>query len=243
MAYSVLNFITDALLDLGVLAVGEAPTDTEAQDALRRLNDLLETWNLQSLLIYSVDETTKVLTGATSYTIGLGGDINVARPVRIDKAAYRVTVGGTILDFPLEPLTDQQYESIALKSLTTTLPGWFYYDQAFPLGNIFLWPKATTADTLVLWFWHALSSFANLTATVTFPPGYARALRLNLAVELGISYRDAPVTDRLLSAAQESKGWLKTQNHTPRYLRLPGMLRGTSAGQGTDRAAFYGGWS
>ena len=87
---TVRDLITAALLDLGALASGESPTAPEAQDAFRRLNLLLETWRLESLLVYAIDTVTKVLTGAASYTWGPGGDIDTTRPVHLSMALQRL---------------------------------------------------------------------------------------------------------------------------------------------------------
>ena len=114
---TVRDLITASLLDLGAIASGESATAAEAADAFRRLNLLLETWRLERLMVYARDEVTKVLTGASSYTIGPSGDINTTRPVALERAGQRVAGTSPTLEYPLDPLTDAGYEDLGLKGL------------------------------------------------------------------------------------------------------------------------------
>jgi len=40
-------------------------------------------------------------------------------------------------------LTEQMYDSLSIKDLTATFPTSFYYNETFPLGQIFVWPMPT----------------------------------------------------------------------------------------------------
>jgi hypothetical protein len=239
---SVRDLITAALLDLGALASGEAPTATEAADALRRLNLLLETWRLESLMVSAVDTVSKVLTGATSYTLGPGGDINTTRPVRLEHAVHRQGSGASALDFPLAVLTDVQYEQLGLKGLQSGIARWLYLDRAYPLATLVTYPVLPAGDTLVLYPWHPLTAFASLDTTVALPPGYELALQTNLSLELVSMFRDCTVTPALAAQAIRSKALIKTINAQPRLLQLPaGLPTGRRGGGGTSRAGFLSG--
>jgi len=50
MADTALTIITDSLLDIGVLADEEVPTASQAAGALRKLNNLIDSWNIESLI-------------------------------------------------------------------------------------------------------------------------------------------------------------------------------------------------
>jgi hypothetical protein len=238
---TVRDLITSALLDLEAIASGESPTANEAQDALRRLNLLLETWRLERLLTYAVDTVTKVLTGASSYTIGSGGDINTTRPVALERAGQRLAGTSPTLEYPLEPLTDEQYEAIALKGLQSTIARWIYMDRAFPLATIYTWPVLPAGDTLALYLLHPLTAFASLDTTVALPPGYALALQTSLSIELASMFRDCTITPALAAQAIRSKALIKTINSQPRFLQLPAGLPTGRRRRGTDRAAFLSG--
>ena len=241
---TVRDLITAALLDLGAIASGESPTATEAADAFRRLNLLLETWRLESLMVSSLDTVTKVMTGATSYTWGSGGDINTTRPVRLDHAAQRLAGTSPALDLPLTVLTDEEYESIGLKGLTSTIARWVYLDRAYPQASLFTYPVLPSGDSLLLSVWHPLTAFASLDTTVALPPGYELALQTSLSIELVSMFRDCTVTPALAAQAIRSKALIKTVNSRPRFLALPaGLPTGRGRRGGTDRAGFLSGWT
>jgi hypothetical protein len=221
------QLITRSLRELGVLAVGETATGPEAADALFKLNDLLESWSLERLMVYHIKEVTKTLTGGVgSYTIGSGGDINTARPLRIDEAVLRDAQG---LDLDMRILTLEEYSHIALKAIESTSSRWLYFDNAYPLASIFLWPVPSTSDTtLHLWFWQPLLAIESLDTVLTLPPGYSRALRTHLAAELATEYGVEP-SNTLVASGIASKMAIKSQlseRVTPE-LRFDERLPGT----------------
>lgn len=238
---TVRDLITAALLDLNAIASGESPTATEAADALRRLNLLLETWRLESLLVYALDTVTLTLTGATSYTWGSGGTINATRPVRLERAVQRRTASGQTLDYPLAVLTDAEYEGIGLKGLTSSIARWIYLDRAYPLASLFTYPVLPSGDTLLLYVWHPLTAFASLDTTVALPPGYELALQTSLSLELASMFRDCTVTPALAAQAIRSKALLKTVNSQPRLLSLPAGLPTGRPWGATSRRGFTSG--
>ena len=205
------RLITRSLRDLGVLAIGETPTGAEAMDALDTLNELLESWSLERLMVYVITEVSKALTGGTaSYTIGTGGSINTTRPLRIENAVVR---DANNLDLPVQILTRDEFTRIGLKQTQSTYPCWLYYDNAWSagLGTITLWPVPSASDkSLRLWLWQPLPSVASLETSINLPPGYTRALRSNLAVELAAEYGQE-LDAALLGVAIDSKAVIKSQ--------------------------------
>ncbi len=229
------------MLDLGAIAGGETPTATEAADAFRRLNLLLETWRLERMLIYAIDEVTKVLTGASSYTIGPSADINTTRPVALERAGQRLAGTSPTLELPLEPLTDEEYEGLALKGLTSSVARWIYLDRAYPIATVRTWPVLPAGDTLALYVLHPLTAFASLDTTVALPPGFELAIQTNLSIELVSMFRDCTLTEALIAQATRSKALLKVSNARERLLRLPAGLPTGRHGGGSSRAGFLSG--
>jgi hypothetical protein len=206
------------------------------------LNLLLETWRLESLMVYAIDTVTLALTGAASYTWGPGGAINTTRPVRLEHAAQRLAGTSPALDVPLEVLTDSQYEEIALKGLVSSIARWVYLDSAFPLATLRTYPVLPSGDSLLLSVWHPLTAFASLDTTVALPPGYELALQTSLSIELASMFRDCTITAALAAQAVRSKALLKVINTRPRFLQLPaGLPTGRRGGGGVDRAGFRSG--
>ena len=66
-----LDIISRALKDIGALEAGEVPTPDAAQDALEMLNDLIDQWSNEGMMIYNVTEIVfPLISGQTHYTIG-----------------------------------------------------------------------------------------------------------------------------------------------------------------------------
>lgn len=81
MATTALQIIKASLYDLGVLADGEAVPASMAQDALRRLNNLVSGFQLQPGMSNAVVRYVFPLTdNQQTYTVGLGGDFDIPRP-------------------------------------------------------------------------------------------------------------------------------------------------------------------
>ena len=66
-----IEIISRALKDIGALEAGEVPTPDAAQDALEMLNDLIDQWSNEGMMVYNVTEIVfPVIPGQTQYTIG-----------------------------------------------------------------------------------------------------------------------------------------------------------------------------
>ena len=66
-----IDIISRALKDIGALEAGETPTPEAAQDALDMLNDLIDQWSNEGMMVYNVTEIVfPVIPGQTQYTIG-----------------------------------------------------------------------------------------------------------------------------------------------------------------------------
>ena len=212
--------ISAALRRMGALSTGEVPSADEAQDGLDLLNDLLETWSLENLLVLAQTMTTKVLTASQqSYTVGSGGDIAIDWPVQIEHAALRVTTVTPVFDLPLRVLNAQDYAAISIKALTSTYPEAVWLQTLFPLATLWLYPVPTQANTLVLWTRGIVANWATLDTNVNLARGYRRAIINNLAVDLSPEHGRA-VTPELAALALESKAVVKRSNTTPVYAVL-----------------------
>jgi hypothetical protein len=71
-----IDIISRALKDIGALEAGETPAPADAQDAFDMLNDMLDQWSNESMMVFYKTEIIFTLTaGQTQYTIGPGGQI------------------------------------------------------------------------------------------------------------------------------------------------------------------------
>jgi hypothetical protein len=140
---------------------------------------------------------------------------SITRPVRITNAFTRITVGGTSnLDYQIRILHRDAYTAIGLKTLPLPWPTDMYYDPTYPLGTLYFFGNPSMAGELHLWQDQLLSDFAALSQSVNLPPGYARALKTNLAIELAAEYGKA-VSPTLAARARESKQMIRSLNAIP----------------------------
>jgi len=168
------------------LASGETPEGAEAFDGLMVLNQMIDALNIQRNFIYTLTITEAPLTPQKqTYTLGTGGDINIDRPAKIERMSI-VSLLNPLqpLELPLEMLTDAGWQAIPVKLVTSTLPTQVYDDGAFPFRNLNFWPIPSIPVNIRIYGWTAVSTFPDLFTDVTFPPGYPKMLRYNLAVDL-----------------------------------------------------------
>jgi hypothetical protein len=71
-----IDIISGALKDIGALAAGETPTADSVQDAFSMLNDMVDQWSNESMMVsYKTEIIFPITPGQIQYTIGPGGTI------------------------------------------------------------------------------------------------------------------------------------------------------------------------
>jgi hypothetical protein len=226
---TVADLIRGAFRVLGVLAAEETPSAAEQADGLETLNDMLDSWAGERLILYATLRSEHTLTASLNpHTIGTSGTFNTTRPVRIDRASI-VMAGAAGTERPLDLLTDAEWQNTQGKTSVGT-PISLWVETAYPLAKLWFNPIPNAADTLVLYTWQQLGRFASTATTVDLPPGYSRALRYNLAQELAPEYGVA-LSAEAAGIANESKATLKRLNHKPSFLRSDAaVLQGGGGG-------------
>jgi hypothetical protein len=210
MAELVSSVCTNALREIGAVALEETPTNGELQAALLKLNDMIESWNTQRLTVYAQTQALFPITAnKASYTFGPGGDWNAVRPLKITEAYSRDSQGN---DFPIKVVNYDEYSTILPKYITSALAQKIYFDNAFPLMSAFPWPRWSDASYQAnIWSWNAIGAFANLNTNIILPPAYARAIKYNLALECGPQF-GREITKDLAMLAVSSKAEIKRLN-------------------------------
>ena len=207
------ELLTRSFQLIGVLASGETMSADMATDAINALNDMLESWSVDGLLVPAKTQENLSLVAATQdYNIGTSLTFNTLRPVGIMSASVLITG----IEYPLEIITAKLWSELPNKSLTSTIPLKLYYEPA-AVGIIHIWPVPSTSGTLRLYSEKPFASYG-LDTVVTLPPGFSRALRYNLAVESSAEYgkEASPSVQRI---AVESKANVIRNNHEPVYLK------------------------
>jgi hypothetical protein len=227
------ELITSSLRLINVVASGEAPSADDIDITKFALNSLIDSWSNNRLMIYTMNPYEfPVQAGKSKYTLGTGGDWDTPRPMAIENAYTRLN-SGTIqqLDIKLKDLTDEQYGDIAVKNTPSTFPFAFYDNGNFPLRTITLFPIPTTSVSILMWLRQPLIDLTSLDTEVSYPPGYERCFRYNLAVEVAPEFGKT-VPENVMMSAMASKLEIERLNSNPVYLRGDGgnTVRGKSAG-------------
>jgi len=222
---TVREICTDALIELGVLDPSETLDANQAAFALRTLNRMLQVWNTEDLMVYTVNRTTfNLVAGQQVYTLGTGGNFNMSRPARIDMISILVNNGTYPLEIPLQILTDEEWRDTSIKTTPSIWPTKVWITGNMPLNSLYFWPvpQDSTVDCII-YSWGKMDGFTSINDTVSFPNGYEEALVTNLAMFLSSSYGIQPQGTLGLRAAM-SKSAIQSLNVGPLYATVDGGL-------------------
>ena len=214
------DIINGSLRLLGVLAEGETPSSETAQDALVAMNQMIDSWNTERLSVFSTQDQVVTWPASTlSRTLGPTGDIVGLRPVLVDDATYfRDPANG--ISYGLKLINQQQYNGIAVKTVTSTYPQVMWVNMTYPNIELYVYPVPTRALEFHIVSVDELSTPANLATDLAFPPGYLRAFRYNLACEIAPEFGVEP-SRQVQRIAMTSKRNLKRINNPDDIMALP----------------------
>lgn len=201
------DLLSSAARLAGVLADGETFSASEFNDSLLVLNDMLENWSTERLSVWdTLNESFNLVAGTPSYTMGAGGAFNTTRPPLGILGGF-VTFSGA--DFPLTTMTKAEYDLFMVKS-QQGLPERVLYVGAHPLATVFFWPVPSAVMTVSLQTTRTLAQ-ATLATSLSGPPGWVKALRTNVGVELCAEF-NVPASAELVAIAADAKGDYKRSN-------------------------------
>ena len=218
--YTAGDQINRSLRLLGVLAEGETPAASVSQDALMALNQMIDSWNTERLSTFvTQDQTFLWPAGFISRTLGPTGDFVGLRPVLIDDATY-YRDPSTNVSFGVKFINQQQYNGIAVKTVTSTYPQVCWVNMGFPDITLTVYPKPTRELE-----WHFISVQeldrpAELATVMYYPPGYLRAFTYNLAMEFAPEFGVEP-SPQVSRIAMTSKRNLKRINNPDDVMSMP----------------------
>jgi hypothetical protein len=117
-------------------------------------------------------------------------------------------------------INQQQYNGIAVKTVTSTYPQVMFVNMTYPDIEMTVYPVPSKALE-----WHFISveqltQPALLSTTLAFPPGYLRCFKYNLACEIAAEFgvEPPPTVSRI---AMSSKRNLKRINNPGDIMSLP----------------------
>ena len=220
------DLINGSLRLLGVLAEGETPSSETSQDALFAMNQMIQSWNTERLAVFSTQDQIVTWPAYTqSRTFGPTGSIIANRPIQIDDSTY-FRDPATGISYGLKIINQQQYNGIAVKTVTSTYPQVMWVNMTYPDIEMYVYPVPTKVLEFHIVSVEELTQPANLATDLAFPPGYLRCFRYNLACELAPEFGVEP-SRQVQRIAMTSKRNLKRINNPDDIMALPYSIVGT----------------
>lgn len=176
---TVRDIVTDALLDIEVGAIGQAANATLAAHAVRVLNRLMKSWQLDDAAPSFLKASyTLTLTTAASYSLV------PERPLRILSARLKRTG----IEIPMIRLTRDEYDQLPVKT-TTGIPTQYYYDRQKEDALFYVWPVLSVAagETVEITFEREFED-VDINDTIDLPGEWWDVAVLQLASRLVHAY-------------------------------------------------------
>ena len=220
MATTAADQINGALRLIGMLAEAETPSAATAQDALAALNQMVDSWNTERLAVFSTQDQIFTWTpGQISRTLGPTGNFVGNRPILLDDATYfKDPTNG--ISFGIKIINQQQYDGIAVKTVTSTYPQVIWVNMEYPNIDMYVYPVPTKALEFHFVSVSELTAPASLSTTLAFPPGYLRCFKYNLACEIANEFGVEPPPN-VARIAMTSKRNLKRINNPDDIMAIP----------------------
>lgn len=217
--------INSALRLIGLLAEDETPSAALSADALSAMQQMLDSWSTERLSIYATQDQVFTWPSSTATrTLGPSGNFVGVRPIELSSETYfRDTATG--VSYGIKIINQQQYNDIAVKTVTSTYPQVLFVNMDMPDITMTVYPIPTTALEFHFVSVDELAQPATAATSLSFPPGYLRAFKYNLAVEIANEYGiEPPATVQRI--AMSSKRNLKRINAPLDIMSLPSALGG-----------------
>lgn len=223
--------INRALRLLGVLAEGETPSAATSQSGLAAMQQMIDSWNTERLSVFAtIDQIVNWPVGSINETLGPTGSLvrlngTAVRPILIDDATY-FRDPGTGVSYGVKQINQQQYNGIAVKTVTSTFPQVMFVNNTYPDFDIFIYPRPTR---LLEWHFVSVQELTEpplLNTDLLFPPGYLRAFAYNLAMEIAPEFGVEP-SPQVQRIAMTSKRNLKRINNPDDVMSMPYSLIAT----------------
>ena len=181
---------------------------------------MLDSWNTERLSVFSTqDQVFSWTPGAITKTLGPTGDFVGNRPILVDDASYfRDPQSG--ISFGIKLINQQQYDGIAVKTVTSTYPQVMWVNMEFPNISMTVYPVPTKVLEFHIVSVTELMDVPNLSTDIYMPPGYLRCFKYNLACEIANEFGVEPPPN-VARIAMTSKRNLKRINNPDDIMAMP----------------------
>lgn len=197
---------------------GITPTTTQRSDALRFFNYMVTSWQAHGMQVWCQKVATlNPMTSVSSWTVGPGGDIVIARPLSVQQAWLR-TLTSPETDVQIQVIGREEYFRLSAKSATGR-PTHVFYDPEYDLpatnsganakGKLYVYPQPDAATIaaykLMFIFTRPIQDFSATSDSLDFPQEWYYPVMVNLAAILCSEY-SVPVMiwDRIKAEAKEA---------------------------------------
>lgn len=225
--------ITDALTEIGVIQPGEVPTAEAMALGLLRIDNLIDAWNANRLMMIKQLRTVyTVPSSTTTITIGTGGDVSIQRPLTIDTLNYIMPGTSPAVEVPIGLMDKDSFAVLSIKQLASALPIQAFYqsDASDAYGTLQIWPKITQNVQLAIYTPQGLTIPATTATVVIGPYGYQENLMYQLAKRLSGPF-GKPISDDLKQLASGADRLMAAQNVQPGLLGTdPALIPSLGAG-------------
>lgn len=134
--YTVRDIVTDALLEIEAVPMGQAVPARLSDHAVRSLNRLMKSWQL-------MDGSPSFLKASYSLTLTTAQSYSLVpeRPIRILSARFKRDG----IELPMTVMTRDDWDTLPQKAVTGT-PTQYYYDRQKEDALFYVWPKLSAAN-------------------------------------------------------------------------------------------------
>lgn len=226
--YTLRDVITASLRLIMAIDSNQTVDGSMIADGLYTAQEILDSWNTEGGMIYSQTLSTfPILAQKTVYTIGpdLTNGVNPPdfivpnRPQNLLFASFQPPSVSPVIDLPLKIVDSVEYAQVIAKKIGSGVPQLIYLDYTYPVGNLYLWNQPNQGGNLVLTYWNQLPSFGltlDTVFTTTFPPGYMRLLRYEIAMNLAPEF-GKPIPVDVATVADGIKRNIMINNTTSEF--------------------------
>lgn len=214
------DIVVGALQRCKVYAIGEPPTAAVGQIGLRTLNMMRAQMSADGVACFGLQELTTSADGASSYTVGTGGDI-AGRILGVRSVSI---LDGDAVTAPDEVTLD---EFRLLAAAESGSPIYWAQKQGEPY-SVYLWPAPASGTVRIL----ARTTFANiahLSDLIPEPDEYLEMFECMLAVRMADKFGSDPGPSTV-ATAERAYAALRARSNSgpPPLLHIDEMLTGTA---------------
>jgi len=230
---------------LGLVNSGNVLPEAVYQDNLVALNQMIDSWSTERLAVFCTqDQTYYWEAGNRIRTLGPTGDFvyilanqsdtpivtqgedyigvddaTTQRPILLEDSTY-FRDPSTNVSYGIKFINQLQYNNIAVKTVQSTYPQVLFVNMTFPNITLTVYPVPSRMLEFHFISVQPLANPTTLETDLAFPPGYLRAFRYNLALELAPEFGVEPSSE-VRRVAMYSKRNLKRINNPDDVMAMP----------------------